>query len=369
MRVLLISANAGAGHVRAAKALEAAVRELHPEADVENVEILSFTKPIYRRTYADAWLQMADRAPALWGYLYATSNRGRTRTKPPALVRAFDRMMFAGFRARVRELAPDHVIATHFLPAQVLAAHRREPWCAFSFGCVLTDFDCHAMWAQPSFDRFCVGNDELVEMLADKGILRERVAVTGIPIDASFSRVPDRLAARRSLGLEGAGAGRPVHGRRHGARQRGRGRRHGHALRPRAGPRGRGQERGPAREARRAARAERHVATALGFVDNMAELMAAADLAVGKSGGLTSSECLASGVPMLIPDPIPGQEERNADWLVEVGAAWKARGLGSLRAKLTRLLADAELRAAMARNAKAHGRPGAAAAAVRALLG
>jgi len=369
MRVLLISANAGAGHVRAAKALEAAVRELHPEADVENVEILSFTKPIYRRTYADAWLQMADRAPALWGYLYATSNRGRTRPKPPALVRAFDRMMFAGFRARVRELAPDHVIATHFLPAQVLAAHRREPWCAFSFGCVLTDFDCHAMWAQPSFDRFCVGNDELVEMLADKGILRERVAVTGIPIDASFSRVPDRLAARRSLGLE---ARVPV------VLCMGGGMGLGNVAAVVATVTRCGPVQVLAVAGKNAALREKLAALPvpsgtslrpLGFVDNMAELMAAADLAVGKSGGLTSSECLASGVPMLIPDPIPGQEERNADWLVEVGAAWKARGLGSLRAKLTRLLADAELRAAMARNAKAHGRPGAAAAAVRALLG
>src|SRR5262249_32347216 len=138
-------------------------------------------------------------------YLYATSDTRKTRPRPPAIVRAFDSVMFARFRRFVREQAPEVVIATHFLPAQVLASRRDEAWCRFRFGCVLTDFDCHALWAQPSFDRFCVGSPELVEVLAEKGIPRERVAVTGIPIGAGFARPLERRGARRRLGLSAKG--------------------------------------------------------------------------------------------------------------------------------------------------------------------
>jgi processive 1,2-diacylglycerol beta-glucosyltransferase len=108
---------------------------------------------------------------------------------------------------------------------------------------------------------------------------------------------------------------------------------------------------------------------AFGFVEQIAELMAVADVAVAKPGGLTTSECLAMGLPMLIHDPIPGQEERNADHVLEAGAGLKAHGLESLRFKLGGLLRDAPRLARMREAARAAGRPGAATTVVRALLG
>jgi processive 1,2-diacylglycerol beta-glucosyltransferase len=105
-----------------------------------------------------------------------------------------------------------------------------------------------------------------------------------------------------------------------------------------------------------------------GFVNNIPEMMAAADLAVSKSGGLSSSECLAIGLPMLVPNPIPGQEERNADYLAEIGAGFKARGMGSFRYKLRKLLVNHELRAQMAANAGRAGKPNAAADVIQAMV-
>ena len=368
MNLLILSASAGAGHVRAAAAIEAAARSKFPSAKITNADILAFATATYRRTYANAWLGLAEHSPALWGYLYASSDKARTRSKPPAVIRAFDKMMFAKFRRFVRETAPDVVIATHFLPAQILAAYREEPWCRFRFGCVLTDFDCHALWAQPSFERFCVGNAELVEVLAERGISREQVTVTGIPIHAAFANPPRRAAARKKLGLSnqapvvlcmggGMGIGNmaafvtavtqcppvqvlAVAGKNHKLQSE---------LAELAVPNGTSLQ-------------------VFGFVDNIPELMAASDLAVSKSGGLTTSECLAMGVPMLVPDPIPGQEEHNADYLAEIGAGRKARGLGSFRYKLRELLENEDLRARMATQARAHGRPGAAGAVLAALL-
>ena len=95
----------------------------------------------------------------------------------------------------------------------------------------------------------------------------------------------------------------------------------------------------------------------LGFVTNMHELTAVADLMVSKPGGLTSSECLARGLPMLILDPIPGQEERNAAFLLEGGAGWQAATLEGLDYKLGRLLAEPSRLAAMSRAASRLARP------------
>lgn len=369
MKLLLISANAGAGHIRAAAALEEAARELHPKAEVRNVDILSFTDPIYRRAYANSWLKMADNAPALWGYIYSSSDAAKAKKKQAAVIRAFDRIEFRRFRRFVADFAPDVVLCTHFLPGQVLATSRKEPWVRFRFGCVLTDFDAHVLWAQPSFDRFFVGNEELVEVLADKGMERGKIAVTGIPIVKAFAQPMQRKAAREKLGLRddapvvlcmggGMGLGNmdaivesvtqqppvqvlAVAGKNAKLKK---------DIEALTVPRG----------------SELRV---FGFVNNIPEMMAAADLAVTKSGGLSSSECLATGLPMLVPNPIPGQEERNADYLAEIGAGFKARGQGSFAYKLRRLLGEPELRLQMAKNARRAGKPGAAAAVIRAMLG
>ncbi len=307
MKLLLISANAGAGHIRAAAALEEAARELHPGAEIKNVDILSFTNVIYRKAYANSWLKMADNAPALWGYFYAASDKAKAKKKQAAIVRAFDKIEFRRFRRFVADYAPDVVICTHFLPGQILATSRKEPWGKFKFGCVLTDFDAHVLWAQPSFDRFFVGNEELVEILAEKGMKRDRITVTGIPIMKAFGQPLERTAARKKLGLHdnapvvlcmggGMGLGNmdaiveaviaqppvqvlAVSGKNAGLKK---------DIEALKVPRG----------------STLHV---FGFVDNIPEMMAAADLAVTKSGGLSSSECLAMGLPMLVPNPIPGQ--------------------------------------------------------------
>jgi processive 1,2-diacylglycerol beta-glucosyltransferase len=106
----------------------------------------------------------------------------------------------------------------------------------------------------------------------------------------------------------------------------------------------------------------------LGFTDRMAELMKISDLFIGKPGGLTTSELLACGLPLAIIQPIPGQEERNSDHLLEQGIAIKCNELTTLAYKVDRLLGDPARLAAMRRNALALGRPHAARTVVETLL-
>jgi processive 1,2-diacylglycerol beta-glucosyltransferase len=97
-----------------------------------------------------------------------------------------------------------------------------------------------------------------------------------------------------------------------------------------------------------------------GYTTDMDELMAASDLVLGKPGGLTTSEALAKGLVFVIVNPIPGQEERNSDHLLEAAAAIRCNNLPTLTYKLDRLLGDRQRFAAMQVNARAMGRPNAA---------
>lgn len=368
MRLLVLSASAGAGHVRAAQALEQAARLHHPDVECRHLDILDLTDAAYRKAYAGGYLKLVNRAPALWAALYRSSDTVRERRARDRFVRFFDRLEFAPFRRVLAEYAPDAVLTTHFLPCQVLAPERAGGRFTMPLGVVITDFDVHAFWVQPSADHFFVGTDEVAAVLAARGIPGERIEVTGIPVLRAFAPVTDSAQARRALGLAvdqptvlvsggGAGVGAldetvntvlecgpvqvlAVAGRNQAARQR---------LAKTAVPAG-----------------SRLVP--FGFVDNMAELLAAADLVVAKSGGLTTAECLAVGVPMVVRDPIPGQEERNADYLLEQGAGVKAHSLPVLRFKLSSLLRDPARLARMRHAARKAGRPGAARQIVESML-
>ncbi len=355
----MLSVSAGAGHTRAAQALAEAARRRRGVV-VEHADILQFTTPLYRRAYADGYLQMVHRVPELWGYLYRTSDRGARPASASAFVRLFDRVEFASFRRFVRSFRPDMVLATHFLACQVFAPYRKRGRDRFPLGLAVTDFDAHAFWVQPTADRFFVATEEVAAVLAGRGIERHRIAVTGIPIAAPFGQRHDRADARRRLGLRsdspvvlilsgGAGVGAfadavrtvlhcspvqilAVAGRNEKLRRR------LGAMRP---PRGSSLR-------------------TFGFVEDVASVMAAADLAVGKSGGLTTSECLAMGLPLVVFNPIPGQEERNADFLLEAGAGVKAIGTASLAYKVGELLGDRVRRERMRRAARKAARPRAA---------
>jgi processive 1,2-diacylglycerol beta-glucosyltransferase len=104
----------------------------------------------------------------------------------------------------------------------------------------------------------------------------------------------------------------------------------------------------------------RHAAKVLGFTTVMHEWLSAADLAVTKPGGLTVSECMARGVGMVVMNPIPGQESRNSDWLLERGVAVKVNSIATLAWKVGGLLADAGRRGRMLEAARSWAKPRAA---------
>jgi processive 1,2-diacylglycerol beta-glucosyltransferase len=278
----------------------------------------------------------------------------------------------------LRRYQPDVAVCTHFLPAEIVCRLKRREKLTCPLATVVTDLDCHAMWLAAGTDHYFVALDETRVFMENLGVDPARIGVTGIPIDPVFGRPGDRAALRRKHGLlpdrttilvsaGGFGVG-PIDPLMN-------------ALADLKHPAqiivvcGRNAERQESLDAWVAARSDGDgdssnniIFHILGYTTEMHELMVASDLLLGKPGGLTSSEALACGLVMVIVSPIPGQEERNSDHLLEEGAAIRCNNLPALAYKIDRLLDDPARLETMRRNVGRLARPDAARDIVRDLL-
>ena len=371
-RVLLLSATSGAGHVRAAEALEKAFLA-RGDSLVEHIDALRYVSKLFERAYDKAYLAMVRRAPALMGLLYERTDRPWRHLRPRL---ALDRLNTRPMTRLLERVQPDLCVATHFLPAEIIAWLIAKKKLRARHAIVVTDYDVHAMWLCRTVDRYYLAIEEAAEYLAHVGVGREKLRVTGIPVDPLFALPLPRAQAREHVGLDreatavlisagGYGVGpveqlvkslleleRPwqivaIAGKAEKMRKR---------LEKCAQEAGRLPSGAPR-------------LSSVGFTTEMDKYMAAADLLVGKAGGLTTSECLARALPMALIEPIPGQEERNADHLLEAGAAIRCNNLPAAAWKIATLLDDRARLDRMREAARKLGKPAAAAAIAEDALG
>jgi processive 1,2-diacylglycerol beta-glucosyltransferase len=342
-RVLLLSASSGAGHVRAAQALEKAFIA-RGDCDVEHVDAIEYVSKLFQRLYDRSYISMVRCAPELMGVLYDRTDRP---WQHPGRRLALDRLNAQPMIRMLKKVQPDLCVATHFLPAEIIAWLIAKKKLSAKNAIVVTDYDVHAMWLCRTVGRYFVAIPEAAEYLAGIGVPREIVRVTGIPIDPIFAKPLDLLAARKELHLDpaakivllaagGYGVGpleqlvqnllalqKPwqlvaIAGKSEKVKKR------LDEISQAAGGLHSGSQR----------------LVTVGFTTQMDQYMAAADLLVGKAGGLTTSEALARKLPMALIEPIPGQEFRNADHLLEQGAAVRCNNLPAAAWKIAQLLDD-----------------------------
>lgn len=368
--ILVLHASVGAGHTRAAKATAAALALEAPDAHVVTVDALDLARPLFKKVYGDGYLEIVERAPALFGYLFdVTDRKPSPRALGDRLRRAVQRWSLGEFVDLLERGDWDAVVNTHFLAPELIAALRREGRFSAPQMTVVTDYDAHRIWVHDPTERYCVAGPMAAASLRGHGVTATSVGVTGIPVDPAFAVPVDRDAARREFGLSG---GYPVVALAAGGHGVGPLEENFRALLNSTVPSeivvvcGRNEA---AREKLSKLKAPaRHRVKVLGFTDKMRVLMAAADLLVTKPGGLTVSEALACGLPMAVINPIPGQEERNADYLLENGAAVKAASSSALTGKVEDVLSNAERLKEMRARAKKLGHPRAAFAVARQAL-
>ncbi len=347
---MVLSAAAGAGHVRSAEALVQAFQARHTDAC--HVEVLKYTNPLFKRLYAGLYMELVNRQPQVLGYLYHALDRPWRYEKRRL---ALDRLNAGPLVSLVAEHEPRVAICTHFLPAEILVHLRRHRRWNIPIGVVVTDFDAHAMWLYRGVDWYFVAREETKVHLAALGIPADTIHVTGIPIDPRFAVAKPKHEARAAQGLEedlttvlvsagGFGMG-PVESLVDALQQ---------VRRPIQIVVICGKNTALERRIEKIHGA--HPMRVVGYTTEMDTWMAAADLLVGKTGGLTSSEALARGLILVVVNPIPGQEERNSDYFLEEGAAIRCNNLPALGFKIDRLLSDpdrmARMRQAVARIAR-----------------
>lgn len=360
-RVLILSASAGAGHLRAAEALEVAAREAYPGLYVENHDVLTLTNAMFRRLYAKTYLDLVNTAPHVLGMLYDWLDRPVKNDFGDRLRRLVQKLNLLKFEKLVREGNWALMISTHFLPVELIARLRLADKLDVPQVTVCTDFATHRLWVNQPCERYFCATEEGAEYLGFFGVPRETVEVTGIPIHPEFGRQVDRQALLKKHGLAGD---RPIVLQMCGGFGVGPVEEICKSILRVEQPleivmvAGRNEE--LKKELDAIERPERHHAVILGFTKEMHELMAIADLVVTKPGGLTTSEALARGLPLVVANPIPGQETRNCDFLLENGAAVKIDHPSQLAIKLSRILADPNRLETLRANARKLGRPRAA---------
>ena len=334
-RVLVLTASYGSGHARVAETLAAEFRRAGAAATVVD-HFHDLVHPSFDRASRALYYAMLRRAPVLWGAAYWL---GDQLSVSSPLLMGFNRLGVRKLRQRMLAVSPDHVVSVHPTPVAALSVLWSRGMRIPPHTTVFTDFVAHTQWIHPHVDRYCVPAEEIAHDLTARGVPRERVVVTGIPVGQEFAQPADRAATRLALGLsprlpvllfmDGSGGG---FGRLEDAT-----RKILQMEQPLQAVVVTGREEALEGRLRGLVAGSEARVKVCGYVDNVRQLMGAADFLVTKAGGLTLAEALATELPMICFGSLPGQEARNERFAAMAGVALVA----SSDAQLHRVIAAA----------------------------
>lgn len=361
-RILILYASIGGGHASAAHALEKVFKQ-RGITELEVRDIFEFGGELLRKAVVGSYTVTSEKAPFLWKIFYESGdvsnpergefkNQLRGQAQRPLFVLTLDRF--------VKKFAPDIIIGTHFMPLEILMPLKRKGEITASMYEVITDFMVSSDWIQNGVDAYFVASEFTRDAMIARQVDPAIIHVTGIPVKPELAEPKERAGARDRIGLTddliitllGGGI------------QSNRVRRVAEALLNTdlhgtlAVVAGRNKD------------LEKEIADLtsgpslrllqLGFIDFVDDLVAASDFVITKAGGLTVSEILARGTPMIVIDPIPGQEEWNADFVAGSGAGIQLRMIETAPAAALSLVSEPARLDNMRKHAEQVGRPRAA---------
>lgn len=305
---------------------------------------------------------LSENAPALWEYAYKMTDI--TDTGDTTVVNdiriLLDRMAVTELDALVNTYAPDIIVCTHFQPIPILSLYKHERNLHAPIYCVVTDYTGNAKWVHPDVQQYFVATPIVKQMLIERGVDEATISIVGIPIDPLIAepKEPQQIREEHQLHrppiITLIGSALNVERVRQIVM--------GMLASTLEGTlivvAGRNSELEAAlSDLSSSANLTLQV---LGYVNYLDDLVTASDLVITKSGGLIVSEILARHTPMIVFDPIPGQEHWNADYVVSVGAGVQVRLTEMMPAVVRSLLADTERLHMMRTRAQQAARPHAA---------
>lgn len=368
-KIVILSASSGSGHTRAGEALEAAAKNYPGIASVRHIDVLDYASSLFSVIYSDLYEKMVKKTPLLWGWWYDKSDMP---WKGEQFRIATERLHMKPLMKCLQAEAADITICTHFLASDMVSYMLHKEQLSTRHAVVVTDIHIHALWLCHQFERYFVPAYESAYYLRQLGIPDNRISVTGIPIHPMFSQSMERDALRKKHEIDSS---MPV-------------------LLLSAGTFGMESSLEVVRAVMHMEQPAQIVALcgrnddllsevthlieeapahlkfrALPYTADMHEWMALSDLFIGKPGGLTISEAMASSLPMILMNPIPGQEAINASIMLELGVAVSPTDVITLPYKVDELLGDPQRLARMRERLMNLAQPRAAYTILETLLG
>lgn len=314
-RVLLLSEGFGAGHTQAAYALSSSLRKLSPHVQTKVLELGSFLNPKMAPLIVSAYRKTVTSQPRLMGYVYRHQKSFNRLT-----TLALHRLFYTHTQNIVRQLKPDIIVCTHFIPSAVVSRLKRlDHGFKAPLVTVITDYDAHASWISPEVDRYLVSTPEVKAKLRRRSVSAAKILVTGMPVHPSFWEHPGREEILEQFSLRdmptvmvmGGGWGlmndEVVNEALVSWREK-------VQLVFCLGTNDKLLE-----VMKEEPRYNHPNISLIGFTREIDKLMEVSDLLVTKPGGMTCSEGLAKGIPMLFYHPLPGQEEENCRYFTAAG--------------------------------------------------
>lgn len=365
-RIILMYISEVSGHHSATLAIENALRQLSSQAEIMNINAFNYTNPVSEKIINRLYLGVIKITPGIWDYLYDNPKIVMRLNKIKDKIHKFNspklKKLFDGFN-------PDVIACTQAFPCGMVADFKKTYNSPIPLIAVLTDYAPHSYWIYDNIDYYVTPSDEVSIRLIKKGVRPEKIRPLGIPFDPKFTKSVVKKEIMAKLGLN--------------------------AKIPILLIMGGGQGLGPIKNVvkslekvkndfqeiivtginrklynslKRQARACKRKVLLYGYVNNINELMAVSDIVITKPGGVTTAEALANGIPMIIINPIPGQEANNTAYLIEKGAAIKVDSARNIGLAVDDLLANPEKLSRLRECARQIGKPNASIDIARLLL-
>jgi len=333
--LLILSGPMGNGHIRAAGALEACAEEKYPHLKVTNVNVKDYMPFIYKKMFHDLYLYFANNCPFAWSFIYYNTDKPYPETVLGRFFLWFRRRIRKRMIREVLKYNPDYIICSHFLPAEILNEYKAQNDFKVPVSVIVTDFSLHWVYINTVLDNYFVNCTEVKNLLISRGVEDTRIHITGCPVFPEFTREYPRdevITLRRKNGFD---ADTPIFLVMMGGNGVGKMTSLCEILLKRFPEYGVIAMSGANPKKIQALQAlEKDYPGRLlpvPFTDEVAQYLAMSDIIVTKPGGISTSECIAMEKPMVIINPIPGQEERNVDYLIERGIITKAHCEESLQ--------------------------------------
>ena len=331
------------GHQKAAEAMMAAASQIDPKIKCVGMDAASHAYPFISHFFNRVYLELLKRAPQVWDFLYDNPKVESITREARSFLSLFSSFQTQKILGRTH---PKAVVCTQAVPATALANEKKRGRLKVPLIGVITDFGVHRYWVHPEIDLYLVAHSRIKKKLRALGIPSHRIFVTGIPIHPQFGETKDREKIRKRLKLKprlktlllmggGRGLGNledillklPVKNRYQTIVICGHNRRLYHRL------------------LKNFASFKRiHI---FGYVKNISDLMHVSDLLITKPGGISCSEALAMRLPMILINPIPGQEVRNVGFLKRKGVALYAKRLEAIEKMVSKLFSKPQRLAVM----------------------